>query len=156
MQYRLISYGLPRRIHSLTSLVFRCWVIFSMSKVIVYQQFLGSFLLLMNYPSIRRPPSCQIESIGYVWWVNYSVSISRAVQTSTQREGCHRFALLTGGNTQLFSYESFHFSIRESILVPFCTLFGSSLRAFVPAYYISLMHSKLLDNYNYCFLLIIK
>lgn len=155
MQYRLISYGLPRRIHSLTSLVFRCWVFFSMSKVIVYQQFLESFLLLMNYPSIRRSPSCQIESIGYVWWVNYSVSISRAVQTSTQREGCHRFALLTGGNTQLFSYESFHFSIRKSILVPFCTLFGSSLRAFVPAY-ISLMHSKLLENYNYCFLLIIK
>lgn len=66
MQYRLISYGLPRRIHSLTSLVFRCWFFFSMSKVIVYQQFLESFLLLMNYPSIRRPPSCQIESIGYV------------------------------------------------------------------------------------------
>lgn len=52
MQYRLISYGLPRRIHSLTSLVFRCWFFFSMSKVIVYQQFLESFLLLMNYPSV--------------------------------------------------------------------------------------------------------
>lgn len=110
----------------------------------------------MNYPSIRRPPSCQIEFIGYVWWVNYSVSISRALQTATQREGCHRFALITGGNTQLFSYESFHFPIRQSILVPFYTFFGSPLRAFVPAYCICLMYSKLLENYNRCFLLIIN